>query len=516
MSGARKLFCLLFAVILILSSCSDDRDEPTVTVSATEEITSAAETAAPPPPVTEEITDEITDAVTDEITDAVTTDEPGLEVVPASMVLEVLDILAENYISYFRRTETRLDIDVLGSKSTSSSSSELRVSGTDASFTRDSTAVYLSDGELYCNTAAGRSRIGGYDRAAFLDYVSDDELIRSFTEGEVNKSGEGYLISFPNLGESGRKSVISMLGLPDTYSVDFGETSLEILTDDKANLISTRMSVALSVSLNGSVLMKVGITSVTEQSDLGGEVKIDLPRTEDYKFFTSAEIPEIYLDLVGDIHAFAESFDKFEYSVRDDMNIESDGLKLPLSSKTTYAYSRRIGASIEKTFDIADGTGTHTTLTHYNYRRGFSQIDGGSIFVDSTVNAGNYIYTLAHPFSTSYFSLEHCTGMDPSRSGDSILAFTLTEDAAENIAANILIRAGILSPSPDLRDTVAYTYIKLGSDGEFSAIGYEFSAIVTVGGVDYTLTRKVELEITSRTDANVKVIYIDVEDEEDD
>ena len=106
--------------------------------------------------------------------------------------------------------------------------------------------------------------------------------------------------------------------------------------------------------------------------------------------------------------------------------------------------------------------------------------------------------------------------MDPSRSGDSILAFTLTEDAAENIAGNILIRAGILSPSPDLRDTVAYTYIKIGSDGEFSAIGYEFSAIVTVGGVDYTLTRKVELEITSRTDANVKVIYIDVEDEEDD
>ena len=511
MSGARKLFCLLVAVILILSSCSDAPEEPTVTVSATEEITSAPETTSPPPPVTEEITE----TVTDEITEEVTTEEPGLEVVPANMVLDVLEILAENYISYVRRTETTLDIDVLGSKTTSSSISELRVSGTDASFTRDSTAVYLSGGELYCNTAAGRSRIGGYDRAAFLEYVTDDELIRSFTNGTVSETERGFLTSFPTLGESGRETVISMLGLPDTYSVDFGETSLEILTDDKANLISTRMSVALSVSLNGSVLMKVGITTLTEQSDLGGEVAIDLPLAEDYKFFTSDKIPGIYLDLVGDIHAFAESFDKFEYSVRDDMDIESDGLRLPLSSKTTYAYSKKIGASIEKTFDIADGTGAHTTLTHYNYRRGFSQIDGGSIFVDSSVNADNYIYTLAHPFSTSYFSLEYCTGMDPSRSDDSILAFTLTEDAAENIAANILIRAGIISSSPELRDTVAYTYVKLGSDGEFSAIGYEFSAIATVGGVDYTLTRKVGLEIISRTDANVKVIYIDVEDEEE-
>lgn len=505
MIGARKLLCLLLSVILIFPSCSPENEEPTVTVSATEEITSAAETTSFSP---------VTEDVTEEITEAETTAKPGLEVVPADMVLEVIESLAEVYPSYIRRTETALEIDVLGSKNSSSSASELRVSGTSASFTRDSTALYLSDGELYCNTAVGRSRIGGYDRAAFLDYVSDDDLMRSFVGGSVSESGEGFLTSFTELGESGKEIISSMLALPEDYTVTFGTSSLELLTDDKANLISIRMEVSLTVSLNGAVLMDVKITSRTEQTDLGGEVAIDLPAAEDYVYLTSPDIPSLYLSLVDDIGNFASSFDKFEYSVRDDMMIESDGLKLPLSSKTTYAYNSRIGASIEKSFDIGDGTGTHTTLTHFNYRRGFSQIDGGSIFVDNSVNADNYMFTLSHPFSTSYFSLGYCVGMDPALSGDDILVFTLTEDAAKNIAGNLLLRAGVAASSLELGDTKAYTYIRLDG-GEFSAIGYEFSATATVGGKEYTLSRKVELEITSRTDANVKVIYIDVEDEEE-
>ncbi len=507
MIGARKLLCLFLTVILLLSSCADELDEPTVTVSATEEMTSAEETTSPPPRDTEEITE----AVTDEET----TEKPGLETVPASMILEAIETLSEVYSSYIRRTETELEIDVLGNKSVSSSESELRVNGTSASFKRDSTAVYLADGELYCNTAVGRSRIGGYDRASFLDYVSDDDLMRSFIGGSVSKSGEGFLTAFTELGESGREIVISMLALPEGYSVSFGESSLELLTDGNVNLLSIRMSVSLSVSMNGEALMDVKINSSTVQTDVGGDVEIDLPCADEYRYFTSSDMPSLYLSIVDDISDFAESFERFEYSVRDDMMISADGLKLPLSSKTTYAYDSRIGVSIERSFDIGDGTGMHTTLTHFNYRRGFSQIDGGSIFVDSGVNAGNYIFTLSHPFSTSYFSLEHCLGMDASLSGDDILVFTLTEDAAKNIAGNLLLRAGIVSQSPELADTKAYTYIRVGEGGEISAIGYEFSAIATVDGVEYTLTRDVELEIASRTDANVKVIYIDVEDEEE-
>ena len=197
------------------------------------------------------------------------------------------------------------------------------------------------------------------------------------------------------------------------------------------------------------------------------------------------------------------------------MMISSGSMKLPLSSKTVYAYNKKIGASIDKAFDIGDGTGRHTTLTHFNHRRGFSQIDGGSIFVDTTINAGNLAFTLYYPFTTSFFAFEHCSGMDAKRSDDSMIAITLKDAAAKNIADNLLLRVGVLSSSANLREVTAYTYIKLGADGKISSVGYEFSSTAEIGGKTYELSRSVELKIISRGASNVKVIYIETEDDEE-
>ena len=104
--------------------------------------------------------------------------------------------------------------------------------------------------------------------------------------------------------------------------------------------------------------------------------------------------------------------------------------------------------------------------------------------------------------------------MDAERSDGSVIALTLKDSAAKNIADNLLLRAGIISGSVDLSRVEAYTYIKLGEDGKVSAFGYEFFSIAEVDGETYELSRSVELKIISKNSANVKVIYIEVEDDE--
>ncbi len=518
-----RVFSLLFAVILILSSCSQIPDEPALSVSATEEITTAKETLTSPPPetdteeVTDDSTEEVTEETTDEVTEEVTTEKAGLEILSADEILFLTELRAEAYHSYTRLSRTSIEIDILGSKSSSESGSELRVAQGNASFLRESKDgseyIYLVGDELYYESDSLKYRIGGYDRAAFLSLVSDLSLMNSFLNGNVTEDGDEFRLTFSGIDDGGRAEIIAMLGLPEGYSVSFGKASLDAVTDDKANLLSSNMSVALSVSYGGERLMEVLIISSTEQKDFGEDIVIDLPDPDSYIYFTDNAALSLYGSLAADIQSFSSSYSKFEYSVRDDMLISSDAFSIPLTSKTVYAYNSRIGASIDKAFDNGDGTGMHTTLTHFNNRRGFSQIDGGSIFVDTTVNAGNLAFTLAYPFSTSFFALDHCMGMDAELSDSSTLVFTLNEKAVKNIASNLLLRAGILS-SPELSDTRAYTYIKLDSEGNISSIGYEFSSQATVSGTVFTLSRSVELEIVSINDANVKVIYIEVEDEE--
>lgn len=505
------LICAICALIPSICSCYGGGIDTTDTQAAPEPTPPAEETTSLAPPLTDTIDDTTVDTIIETISDT-TEALPGLEAVPAEMMVDAICALATAHPSYLRRTETVVEIDLLGNKSNTRSFSELRVSGTSASFKRDSAEVYLADGELYYETSLGKCRVRGYDRAAFLGFVSDEALLRSFIGGDVAETEAGYLTSFCELGEDGKSAVISMLALGEGYDVSFGETTLELLTDGQLTLISSRMSIALSVSLRGERLMEVAITIETRQSDTCGEVEVLLPDPSDYFLFTSPELPKLYSELISELSEFAESHGSFEYSFVDDMLIGTGERRLELSSRTVFAYDSRIGASIEKVFDNGDGAGMQTTLTHFNNRHGFSQINGGSIFVDSTVNAGNLMFTLSRPFALAFFPFESCIGMDEERSDGGKLAFTLTFEAAESIASNLLMHAGVAAKPSELSVSEAYTYIEV-KDGGVSAVGYIFDAIAQVNGKEYRLTRSVELEMISKSEADVKVIYIEVDDE---
>jgi hypothetical protein len=95
-----------------------------------------------------------------------------------------------------------------------------------------------------------------------------------------------------------------------------------------------------------------------------------------------------------------------------------------------------------------------------------------------------------------------------------MIALTLKESTAKSIAESILLRIGLSASAGTLTGYEAYTFIKLDDAGNLAAIGYDFSAKLTLGGKTYELERRVELKIVSSTSANVKVIYIEVEGDE--
>lgn len=528
--------CLLLAALILLSSCSKNvPNEPAISSGIAEEITSAPETSAPPPTDTEEITDEVscvttedtteeateeaTEETTEETTIEITEPPAGIETLSAQDILLLTEQIENYYTSYVNLSHTTLETDILGSKSFTETESELRVNRDGASFRRGGRDgmeyLYLKSGELYYENEVGKCRVGGFDRDSFVSFVSDENMVYAFEGGDVNLDGEYVLLKFSNLSESGRREIESMLGLPEEYEISFDSATMNFKCDKKARFISSDMSVSLSVSLGGEILMTVLLSSSTEQTDVGKEFKIDFPSPDEYIFFTDMDSIPLYLSLSEKVGSFTQNRTVFEYSISDGMAISSDSLKISLSSDTVYAYNKKIGASIEKAVDNGDGTGVHTTLTHFNNRRGFSQLDGGNIFVDTTINAGNLDFTLSYPFSTSFFAIGYCTGMNRDLSSDGMIALNLNAKAAENIARNLLLRAGIYSSSPALSDVSAYTFIKYSSDGSILAVGYEFSAIAEVSGRNYNISRSIELNIISTEKANVKVIYIEVEDDEE-
>ena len=513
-----KRLALILAALTLLSSCSQEAlipDEPAVSASVTEEVTTAEDTL-PAPEVTEELTEELTEEVTSPPeTEAIPETEPeDIELLSPGQLLEFVESRATVYYSFRKNTLTTLAVNVLGSETYSETDSELAVKGDNAVFKRGGKDgfenLYLVGGELYTENALGKCRIGGYSREKLLGLVNDMPISTSFEDGEMQRDGDNFLLTFTSLGDDGKALIREMLGLPEEYAVSFGETRLEMRVDKMANMIDCIVTIELSVSAGGAVVMTVSIGTETKMSDIGKDIPLSLPAAEDYVFFTSDSEIDQYSAIMKEIALFTGSYSKFEYSVRDDMVIND----LPLSSTTVYAYNSKIGASIDKAFDLGDGTGRHTTLTHFNRRRGFSQIDGGSIFVDTTINANNLGFTLYYPFTTSYFGFDHCIGMNAEKSSKSLKVFDLTESAAKNIADNLLLRVGVLSSSAELSGVEAYTYFKLGTDGKIEAVGYSFKALADVNGVKYTISRDVELEITSRDSANVKVIYIEVEDDE--
>lgn len=529
----RAAFALALAFLAVSSCAAEIPDEPAVSASVNEEIITDSETLPAPElsgeiteeateemtyEVTEDVTEEITEEITEENTETSTPETESPEPITVDQLLEFVTARAANYYSFRINTSTSVTINVLGSETFSETDSELSVKNGNAHFRRGGKDgfehLYLVGQELYTENGLGKCRIDGYGLEEFLLLVNDMPITAAFFEGELKEDGEDFIMTFTQLGEDGKNIIFEMLGLPQEYAVGFDKTNLSMRIDRHLNMISSEIEIELSVNTDGQEVMTVAIRTESVHSDIDKDFALELPRPEDYVFFADDEVLEKYIALLREIGMFTASYTKFEYAVSDDMKISSGAIDLLLTSKAAYAYNSKVGVSIDKSFDSGDGTGPHTILTHFNYRRGFSQIDGGSIFLDTTINTNNLAFTFYYPFTTSFLGFEHCLGMNTRLSDASLVVLDLKESASKNIADNLLLRAGVLSSSVKLEDVTAYTYIKLGDDGGFDSVGYKFSATAMVGDETYELSRAVELKIISKSSANVKVIYIEVDDDE--
>lgn len=512
MMRPKRIFALLAVLLLLLSSCKNESGgEPAVSASVTEDrtpVTTAEDTA---PSHTEEVTDHGSETIPEETTEA---QAPEVADRSAREILELSESLAEAYTSYIRESKTDTEINILGDISQSSTTSELIVSEGSAYFNRGDEKYYLVGGELYFDGSLAKYRVGGYDMASFLSLIGDSLPLSDFEGGSVRREGEELVLFFDTLGEDGKAYLRSMLALGDTLSLDIKRAELTVRTDTDGNMSESELLLSLSVGKDGQELMTVSISAKTELSYIGSQIYLVLPTASDYLLFPDLETVALYETAFADYASFTSNYDAYEYIERDVMTISSDGIDLNLTSKTDYAFASRIGASIGKSFDTADGTGIHYILTHFNNRRGFSQIDGGSIFVDTSVNKNNLSFTLYHPFETSIYQIGSCIALESAENGKIIL--TLNDEAVRSIAEAILLHAGI--PAADLKILEierGNTFITADKDGKFTTAGYSFAAIVSVNGQTYTLSRDVSLEITARGTAKVTVIYIEVDEEEE-
>ena len=503
MMRPRIIFALLAALLLIFSSCAEEIvDEPAVSASVTES------------PVTEEISTSPIETTAPETEAAVMSPPPEINDLSAREILERSESLIETYSSYVRSTKTDTEINLLGEITKNSSSSELIISEGNASFTRGDEKYYLIDNELYIQGSLAKYRVGGYDMSSFLSLIGESFPLSDFDDGSVSRDGEDILLHFDTLGKDSEDYLRTMLSLGNTFSLEVKRAELTVRTDADGNMKENTVSLNLSVSKSGEELMTVSITIGTEHEHVGNRIYLVLPRIAEFVSFPDLETISFYESAFADYSSFTSSYQAFEYIEKDTMTVKADGIDLNLTEKVEYAYASRIGSSIDRSFDIADGTGMHSVLTHYNNRRGFSQIDGGSIFVDTTINADNMLFSLFHPFETSIYQIGNCTKGE--RENGSII-LTLNSETVKSIAQSILLHAGI--PAYDLKileTEQAHTFFTVGNDGKVTSAGYSFAASVSVDGKTYTLSRDVSLEITSRGSAKVKVIYIEVEDEEED
>ncbi len=516
MMRPKHVFALLSALTLLLSSCSEDTGgEPALSASVTEDTPTVTEEQTSSPADTEKITETETDPYTEEVTTAY---EPEIAELPADTILKISEALSTLCRSYTRTSRTKTEIDILGEKTETETESVMQVNGTNAVFRRSGNngeeEYFLIDGFLCYTADLGKYRIGGHDISSFTEIFGSSFPLSEFENGRKERDGGDILLFFDRITPEGEAALKSMLNPGGTLDMTVTRSELTVRTDTSGNMKENSFALELTVASRGTTLMTVSLASFTEQSATEENISLGLPALSSYTSFPDRSTAELYESAMKDISSFVTSYQAFEFTEKDESSVSSDTVKIDLSSETDYAYASRIGASIERTFDVADGTGKHTVLTHFDYQHGFSQIDGGSIFVDSTLNAENLFLTLSRPFETSLYPLSGCTGVESVKNGR--ITFTLNDDAIKNISQTLLLQAGIYDTDPKtVKADTASTYILLDSSGKVASIGYDFSASVTSGGITYTLSRNISLEITSRGSAKVKVISIDVEEDEE-
>lgn len=513
MTRPRQLLALLFALLLAFPACTEGggevTDEGAVSASATEYI---------PPEISEEVTASPPETSSEVTAEEATEYQTTIADLPPDLILEVSEKLSNVYRSCRRTSHTETVINVHGEETRSELDSELCFSYGNAHFTRtdaDRTEeIFLIDGYLCYSGKCGNYRLGGYDYESFSELVGYSFPLAAFSGGKKELDGEELILTYDSMNETGRAAILAMLGFGEDYSVEFTRASLTVCTDLNGNQKSKEMVIGFSVSRDGCEQMKVLLSSVTEQTEIGKHLTLELPSVAEYTLFPDGEAIALYESLAEDLFCFAEEWRAFEFTEIDEMRLSSESLGLTLSSSSDHAYAESIGASIESNFDLADGTGKHRVLTHFNRHHGFSQIDGGSIFVDRTINADNLLDTLMHPIESVFLPLSLCESTEGLQNGR--LAFALNEEAVKRAVRDVLLHTGTSDEGlSGVKASRAELFIQLGGSGEIASVGYTVSARVTLNGEVLELSRTHRVDITSRGSARVKVIYIEVDEDDE-
>lgn len=501
-----RFAALVLAFLLIFSACGENPTvEPSVSASVGEY--TSPETTAPD---SVEVTDELTEP---EETEPEVTSPTDITQMRASDILALTFELCGRYNTFTRSSKTRTEIEIGGELTEKVTESTVAVKDKNAVFRRNSEEYHLVDSFLCFSGALGKYRIGGMSVPSFLEMFSDQLPLGSFEEGISEHGGGEIVLKFEKLSGLGISYLREMLGLTDAAVLEVAQSSLEVHTDSHGNMSRASTQLSLMVSLSGEELMKVEISSEMRQNTIVGIVELESPSIADYILFPDLETIAYCENAAAQIEKFKSNREAFEFSDRRSTKIESQGFSLNQNSTADYAYASRIGVSIDKRFDTADGE-RHTLLTHYNNRRAFSQIDGESIFVDTTINKNNLFLMTFRPIDTAFYRLTDCKSAKIVNDGR--IELTLKDSVLKSLARQILLSSGIPCEEPNItKINRAVTYIELDEKGRLSSLGYELSLNLTVGGKAYTLEQTASVTVTSHNSAKVKVIFIDVPDDEE-
>ncbi len=503
-----RFAALGLAFLLILSACGENPTvEPSVSASVGE-YTSPETTA----PESAEVTGELTEPEGTE-PEATSPSADDLTQMKASELLALSARLCGGYNTFTRNSITRTEIEIDGELTEKVTESSVAVKDKNAVFRRNGEEYHLVDSFLCFRGALGKYRIGGMSVPSFLEMFSDQLPLGSFEEGVAEHGGGELVLKFDKLSDSGVGYLREMLGLTDAAVLEVAQSSLEVHADSNGNMSRATTQLSLTVSLSGEELMRVEISSEMRQNTIVGIVELESPSIADYILFPDLETIAYCENAAAQIEKFKSNREAFEFTDTRSTKIESQGFTLDQNSTADYAYASRIGLSIDTIFDTADGV-KHSLLTHYNNRRAFSQIDGESIFVDTTINKNNLFFMTFRPIDTAFYRLTDCKAAEIVNDGR--ITLTLKDSVVKSLAQQILLSSGIPCDEPTVTKTNrAVTYIELDKEGRLSSLGYELSLNLTVNGKAYTLAQTADVTVTSHNSAKVKVIFIDVPDDEE-
>ena len=518
----KRLIPLVLACSLLLSACAVETppyEGEVISASITElpepETTLAPETTPPETEVTEppetepiETEPEYTEPEETSLVDVMAS-------LPAQTIFEVSERFSEVYTSCTRKTQTVTEIVQGGVNSRHEIFSELLTSDGNASFRRtsdgESEEYFLIDGFLCYGGKFGNYRFGGYDIASFSKIAGNYFPMTAFEDGTVEVDSENITLKFDKITTEGIGEIAKMLGLTEKYALKITKAEFLYVTDTAAHMREKVLSLEADVERGGNHVLSFRLTSRTEQSGINEKNSLTLPAMTSYVLIPDSAALTLYEAALADVDSFFGRYQAFELQENDDIRIGGTAER-HLSEKIDYAYAKKIGATFERVFDT--GSGKTRVLTHFNRRRAFSQINSGSIFVDTTFNAKNLESTLTAPFDRSmlpFWAFARIEEYTAER-----LSFSINQEGKIMLAREALLAAGIYADVISVTSCDdAKAYLSFDSNGNVASIGFSFSARVTADGKTYTVSRNRSLKVTKRGSAQVKVIFIDVDEEEE-